>query len=68
MLTRFLSDSTGIGMGSHFHRVAHDHSRGRLQSALYELYAYVLLRAGPANQDSLVVIQMCYVGPKENDW
>jgi hypothetical protein len=25
----------------------------------------VLLTAGPADQDSLVVIQMCYVGPKE---
>ena len=25
----------------------------------------MLLTAGPANQDSLVVIQMCYVGPKE---
>ena len=25
----------------------------------------MLLTAGPADQDSLVVIQMCYVGPKE---
>ena len=25
----------------------------------------MLLTAGPADQDSLVVIQMCYIGPKE---
>ena len=25
----------------------------------------MLLTAGPANKDSLVVIQMCYVGPRE---
>ena len=25
----------------------------------------MILTAGPANQDSLVVIQICYIGPKE---
>ena len=30
-----------------------------------ELYANVLLTAGPADKDSLVVIQMCYIGLKE---
>ena len=26
----------------------------------------MLLTAGPADQDSLVVIQMCYLGPREH--
>ena len=36
-----------------------------MKQAPRELYANVLLTAGPADQDSLIVIQMCYVGPKE---
>ncbi|KAF7362444.1 FAD-binding PCMH-type domain-containing protein [Mycena venus] len=30
-----------------------------------ELYANVLLTAGPEGKDSLIVVQMCYIGPKE---
>ncbi|RPD57835.1 hypothetical protein L226DRAFT_472397 [Lentinus tigrinus ALCF2SS1-7] len=41
------------------------HFRDCIKGAPRELYANVLLTAGPANKDSLVVIQMCYVGPKE---
>ena len=41
------------------------HFRDCVKQAPRELYANVLLTAGPADQDSLVVIQMCYVGPKE---
>ncbi|KAF9783970.1 hypothetical protein BJ322DRAFT_888554 [Thelephora terrestris] len=41
------------------------HFRDCIKQAPRELYANVLLTAGPAGQDSLVVIQMCYVGPKE---
>ncbi|RDX48626.1 hypothetical protein OH76DRAFT_643868 [Lentinus brumalis] len=41
------------------------HFRDCIKGAPRELYANLLLTAGPANQDSLVVIQMCYVGPKE---
>ncbi|KAH9976297.1 hypothetical protein BGW80DRAFT_1549469 [Lactifluus volemus] len=41
------------------------HFRDCVKGAPRELYANVLLTAGPADQDSLVVIQMCYVGPKE---
>ncbi|KAG2135592.1 hypothetical protein BD769DRAFT_1440884 [Suillus cothurnatus] len=40
------------------------HFRDCVKGAPRELYANVLLTAGPAGQDSLVVIQMCYVGPK----
>ncbi|KAH7912736.1 hypothetical protein BJ138DRAFT_1171783 [Hygrophoropsis aurantiaca] len=40
------------------------HFRDCVKGAPNELYANVLLTAGPAGQDSLVVIQMCYVGPK----
>jgi len=29
------------------------------------LYANVLLTAGPAGKDSLMVVQMCYIGPRE---
>ncbi|KDQ56289.1 hypothetical protein JAAARDRAFT_36463 [Jaapia argillacea MUCL 33604] len=41
------------------------HFRDCVKGAPRELYANVLLTAGPADQDSLVVIQICYVGPKE---
>jgi hypothetical protein len=41
------------------------HFRDCVKGALCELYANVLLTAGPADKDSLVVIQMCYGGPKE---
>ncbi|KAN0125501.1 hypothetical protein V8E52_000708 [Russula decolorans] len=41
------------------------HFRDCVKGAPRELYANVLLTAGPADKDSLVVIQMCYVGPKE---
>ncbi|KAH7921645.1 hypothetical protein BV22DRAFT_1038410 [Leucogyrophana mollusca] len=40
------------------------HFRDCVKGAPRELYANVLLTAGPAGQDSLVVIQMCYVGPR----
>ncbi|KAG2073761.1 hypothetical protein BDR04DRAFT_1134121 [Suillus decipiens] len=40
------------------------HFRDCVKGAPRELYANVLLTAGPAGKDSLVVIQMCYVGPK----
>jgi hypothetical protein len=35
-----------------------------VKGAPRELYANVLLTAGPADQDSLVVVQICYVGPR----
>ncbi|KAI0669532.1 hypothetical protein C8Q78DRAFT_1080249 [Trametes maxima] len=41
------------------------HFRDCIKNAPRELYANVLLTAGPADKDSLVVIQMCYVGPRE---
>ncbi|EIN06442.1 hypothetical protein PUNSTDRAFT_121659 [Punctularia strigosozonata HHB-11173 SS5] len=41
------------------------HFRDCVKGAPRELYCNVLLTAGPKDQDSLVVIQMCYVGPKE---
>lgn len=41
------------------------HFRDCVKGAPRELYANVLLTAGPADKDSLVIIQMCYVGPKE---
>ncbi|KAH9922113.1 uncharacterized protein B0H18DRAFT_527594 [Fomitopsis serialis] len=41
------------------------HVRDCIKGAPRELYANVLLTAGPADKDSLVVVQMCYVGPKE---
>ncbi|KAI6115246.1 hypothetical protein EDD17DRAFT_1569257 [Pisolithus thermaeus] len=40
------------------------HFRDCVKGAPRELYANVLLTAGPAGQDSLIVIQMCYIGPK----
>ncbi|KAF7325301.1 FAD-binding PCMH-type domain-containing protein [Mycena venus] len=36
-----------------------------LLGAPRELYANVLLTAGPEGKDSLIVVQMCYIGPKE---
>ncbi|KAF9463538.1 hypothetical protein BDZ94DRAFT_1163851 [Collybia nuda] len=41
------------------------HFRDCVKGAPQELYANVLLTAGPKGKDSLAVIQMCYVGPKE---
>lgn len=41
------------------------HFRDCVKQAPRELYANVLLTAGPANEDSLVAIQMCYIGPRE---
>ncbi|KAK1224609.1 hypothetical protein PQX77_012504 [Marasmius sp. AFHP31] len=41
------------------------HFRDCVKGAPRELYANVFLTAGPPGKDSLVVIQMCYVGPKE---
>ncbi|KAF5387248.1 hypothetical protein D9757_006855 [Collybiopsis confluens] len=41
------------------------HFRDCIKNAPRELYANVLLTAGPAGKDDLVVIQMCYVGAKE---
>ncbi|KAI0000320.1 hypothetical protein BJV77DRAFT_382225 [Russula vinacea] len=41
------------------------HFRDCVKGASRELYANVLLIAGPANEYSLVVIHMCYAGPKE---
>lgn len=40
------------------------HFRDCVKGAPRELYANVLLTAGPAGLDSLVVVQMCYIGPK----
>ena len=56
-------------MRSRFHRATAPsllrHFRDCVKGAPRELYANVLLTAGPADKDSLVIIQMCYVGPKE---
>ena len=56
-------------MTSRFHRATAPsllrHFRDCIKGAPRELYANVLLTAGPADKDSLVVIQMCYIGPKE---
>ncbi|EPQ55404.1 hypothetical protein GLOTRDRAFT_116298 [Gloeophyllum trabeum ATCC 11539] len=41
------------------------HFRDCIKSVPRELYANVLLTAGPADKDSLVVIQFCYVGVRE---
>ena len=41
------------------------HFRDCVKGAPRELYANVFLTAGPLGKDSLVVIQMCYVGTKE---
>jgi len=54
---------------SRFHRATAPslikHFRDCVKGAPRELYANVLLTAGPAGKDSLVVIQMCYLGPRE---
>jgi hypothetical protein len=54
---------------SRFHRATAPsllkHYRDCVKSAPRELYANVLLTAGPAGEDSLVVVQLCYVGPRE---
>ncbi|KAJ7655549.1 hypothetical protein DFH06DRAFT_1269550 [Mycena polygramma] len=41
------------------------HFRDCVKGAPRELYANVLLTAGPEGKDSLIVVQMCYIGPKE---
>ncbi|KAH9889303.1 hypothetical protein C8Q73DRAFT_707067 [Cubamyces lactineus] len=41
------------------------HFRDCIKGAPRELYANALLTAGPADKDSLVVLQMCYAGPRE---
>ncbi|EJD08322.1 uncharacterized protein FOMMEDRAFT_16737, partial [Fomitiporia mediterranea MF3/22] len=41
------------------------HFRDCVKAAPRELYTNVLLTAGPADKGSLVVVQLCYVGPKE---
>ncbi|CAK5281918.1 unnamed protein product [Mycena citricolor] len=41
------------------------HFRDCIKGAPRELYANVLLTAGPQGKDSLIVVQMCYVGPQE---
>ncbi|KAF9562951.1 hypothetical protein CPC08DRAFT_749159 [Agrocybe pediades] len=41
------------------------HFRDCVKGAPRELYANVLLTAGPAGKDSLMVVQMCYIGPRE---
>ncbi|KAJ7672064.1 hypothetical protein B0H17DRAFT_947822 [Mycena rosella] len=41
------------------------HFRDCVKGAPRELYANVLFTAGPEGKDSLIVVQMCYVGPKE---
>ncbi|KAF9443992.1 hypothetical protein P691DRAFT_839285 [Macrolepiota fuliginosa MF-IS2] len=41
------------------------HFRDCVKGAPRELYANILLTAGPAGKDSLMVVQMCYVGPRE---
>jgi len=60
---------TALISNSRFHRATAPslikHFRDCVKQAPRELYANLLLTAGPADQDSLVVIQMCYIGPKE---
>ena len=41
------------------------HFRDCVKSAPRELYANVLLTAGPADKGSLIVVQLCYLGNKE---
>ncbi|KAL0068889.1 hypothetical protein AAF712_004220 [Marasmius tenuissimus] len=56
-------------INSRFHKATASslikHFRDCVKGAPRELYANVFLTAGPPGKDSLVVIQMCYVGPKE---
>ena len=53
---------------SRFHRATAGslirHFRDCVKGAPRELYANVLLTAGPADKDSLVVVQICFVGPR----
>ncbi|KDQ20249.1 hypothetical protein BOTBODRAFT_51605 [Botryobasidium botryosum FD-172 SS1] len=42
------------------------HFRDCVKSAPRELYANAILTAGPRNKGALVVIQMCYAGPREH--
>lgn len=42
------------------------HFRDCIKGAPRELYVNVLLTAGPENKDSLIVIQFCYLGSKED--
>lgn len=60
---------TLLSNASRFHRATAPslirHFRDCVKGAPRELYANVLLTAGPKGLDSLVVIQICYVGPKE---
>ncbi|KAI0029943.1 hypothetical protein K488DRAFT_12332, partial [Vararia minispora EC-137] len=41
------------------------HFRDCVKGAPRELYANLILTAGPSNKDSIVVIQMCFVGSRE---
>lgn len=41
------------------------HFRDCVKGAPRELYANVLLTAGPAGKDSLMVVQMCFIGSRE---
>ena len=41
------------------------HFRDCVKGAPRELYANVLLTAGPAGKDSLTVVQICYIGSRE---
>ena len=54
---------------SRFHRATAPslikHYRDCVKGAPRELYVNLLLTAGPADKDSLVVIQLCYLGPRE---
>ena len=56
-------------MRSRFHRATAPsllrHFRDCVKGAPRKLYANLLLTAGPADKDLLIIIQICYVGPKE---
>lgn len=41
------------------------HFRDCVKAAPRELYANVLFTAGPTGKGSLVVVQICYIGPRE---
>jgi hypothetical protein len=61
--------TSNIWVCSRFHRATAPslikHFRDCIKGAPRELYANVLLTAGPAGKDSLVVVQICYLGPRE---
>jgi hypothetical protein len=65
-----LSPADATTSHSRFHRATAPslikHFRDCIKGAPRELYANVLLTAGPADKDSLVVIQFCYLGSKED--